>query len=124
MKFESNNNAKGKLGELHALNYLIKNNYRILAKNWRHRHLEIDLIAQKDNILVIIEVKLRSSNSYGNPEDFVLLKKQKNLIAAANEYIIQNNLNNETRFDIISIVDSEGSFSLDHIVDAFYPSAS
>lgn len=117
----SNNNEKGKAGEDFAINHLLKNDYVLLEKNWRYKHLEIDLIAKHKETLVIIEVKLRSSNVFGQPEDFVSIKKQKNTIKAAQAYIIENNINYETRFDIISIIQNSNEFSLEHIISAFYP---
>ena len=104
MKEMSNNTSKGKEGEDFAIIHLLKNGYQVLEKNWRYKHLEIDLIALQNDTLVIIEVKLRSSNAFGQPEDFVSIKKQKNTIKAAHAYIIEKNLNYETRFDIISII--------------------
>jgi putative endonuclease len=121
MKEMSNNNTKGKEGEDFAIGHLLKNGYQLLEKNWRHKHLEIDLIAKHNETLVIVEVKLRSSNAFGQPENFVSIKKQKNTIKAAHAYIIENNLNYETRFDIISIIQNSNEFSLEHIVSAFYP---
>ena len=116
-----NNNQKGKAGEDFAIEYLLKNGYQIVDKNWRHKHLELDIIALLNTTLIIVEVKLRASNAFGEPEDFVSLKKQKNTIKAAHEYIMAKNLDYETRFDIISIIQNTNQFSLEHIKDAFYP---
>ncbi len=110
----------GNKGEELAVEYLIKHNYQILEKNWRHKHLEVDIIAKKESILCIIEVKYRSYNTYGEPEVFVNKQKQKFLIEAANQYINKYNLNEEVRFDIISITKSQNGFSVKHIEDAFY----
>lgn len=117
----SKNNEKGKAGEDLAIGHLLKNGYDLLAKNWRYKHLEIDLIASINNTLVIVEVKLRSSNVFGQPEDFVSLKKQKNTIKAAHAYVLENNINHEVRFDIISIIQNSNELSVEHIIDAFYP---
>ncbi len=115
-----NNKQIGDEGELLALNFLIKNKYKILAKNWRHKHLEIDIIACINNTLVIVEVKLREGDAYGKPEDFVTKSKQKNLIKAAHYYITENNINWETRFDIIAVLKQNGTHNINHITDAFY----
>ena len=114
-------NEKGQLGETYAIEHLLKNGYTILHTNWRHKHLEIDIIAQLNTTLVVVEVKLRSSDAFGAPEDFVSIKKQKNTIKATNAYIEEHNIHLETRFDIISIIQNNNQFSLEHFVDAYYP---
>ena len=116
-----NNTEKGNAGEEIAVAHLLKQGYQILAKNWRSSHLELDIVAFINNTLVVVEVKLRAGNAYGNPEEFVTLKKQKNIIKAAQAYIIENNINVETRFDIISIIQNANELSLEHIEQAFYP---
>jgi len=110
---------KGKEGEKIALNYLKKQDYVILNCNWRFQHLEIDIIAQKGQLLVIVEVKTRNSADFGEPETFVDKKKQKNLIKAAHEYIIQHNWPFEVRFDIISVIGNQNTEQIHHIEDAF-----
>jgi putative endonuclease len=116
-----NNIHKGTVGEEIATDFLQNKGYKILEKNWRFQHLEIDIIASINSTLVVAEVKLRANDSYGNPEDFVTKSKQKNLIKAANFYIQENNINWETRFDIISIIQNPGTLQVEHIENAFYP---
>jgi putative endonuclease len=111
----------GKKGEIIAKDYLLKKSYSILEKNWRHLKAEIDLIAQKDDFIVFVEVKTRSSHNYGDPESFVSDKQQKRIINAANEYIMKNDIRCEARFDIISIIVSNKTEEIKHIEDAFYP---
>jgi len=120
MKMTENNNEKGSQGEEIACAYLVKHGYTILEKNWRYKHLEIDIIASNNNTLVIVEVKQRSSNFYGNPQEFVTKSKQKKLIKAADQYIKTNTINWETRFDIIAIINNSNELKVDHLVDAFY----
>ena len=117
----ANNTEKGNAGEEIAIAHLLKHGYQILAKNWRSKHLELDVVAFINNTLIIVEVKLRSGNAFGNPEEFVTLKKQKNLIKAAHAYITENNIDNETRFDIISIIQNPNELAVEHIEGAFYP---
>ena len=114
-------NDFGKLGEELAVNYLIGKGYEILERNWRNIHKEIDIIAKDGTDLVIVEVKTRQSDEYGNPDVAVTKKKQRMLIAAANAYITRNNLDIETRFDIISIVFKDDAPVIEHIEDAFLP---
>ena len=97
-------NEFGKLGEEIAANYLIGKGYEILERNWRNRHKEIDIIAKDGEELVIVEVKTRKNDDYGEPFIAVSLQKQTRLICAANAYIFSHNLDCNTRFDIISIV--------------------
>ena len=111
----------GEKGEDMAAAYLQKKGYTILETNWRKGSLEVDIIAQKDDILVIAEVKTRSTNYFGEPEEFVTKAKQKNLIKAANIYIQFNNMDVETRFDIISVLIKGDQHQVHHIEDAFYP---
>lgn len=114
-------NELGKEGEQIAIDLLIQKGYKILEKNWRYLKAEIDIIAQKDpDTLVIIEVKTRSNNFIGNPEEFVTPKKIKLLVMAANEYVISKNLDVEVRFDIIAIVKNPKYQKVEHLEDAFY----
>ncbi|MDX1685966.1 MAG: YraN family protein [Saprospiraceae bacterium] len=115
-------NILGKKGEKAAIDLLMDRGYRILAKNWRFMRAEIDIIAKTDKTLVIIEVKTRSSESFGQPSDFVDWKKRQLLIDAATEYAINHSHDGEIRFDIIGVlVRPEGGFRIRHIEDAFYP---
>jgi putative endonuclease len=114
-------NQLGIEGEQLALEYLEKNGFAVLEKNWRHGKAEIDLIAMQGKILVVMEVKTRSTGYFGAPEEAVTITKQRLLAEAANEYLIINGLEHEVRFDIISIITDGTVTSLDHITDAFYP---
>lgn len=116
-----NNTEKGMAGEEIAIAHLLKHGYRIRERNWHHRHLEVDIIAETGNLLVIVEVKLRAGNAFGMPEAFVTKTKQQNLIRAAEVYIRQHQLDLETRFDIVSIIHNARELQVDHIVGAFYP---
>lgn len=116
-----NNTQKGILGEEIATEHLLKMGYEILEKNWRHQHLELDIIASINNTLVIVEVKLRANDFFGNPEEFVTKSKQKKVIKAADFYIKENNINWETRFDIIAIIENPNELKVEHFVGAFYP---
>ena len=114
-------NDLGKLGEDLAVQYLTDKGYEILERNWRNIHKEIDIIAKEGDDLVIVEVKARQSDEYGEPDIAVTKRKQRMLIAAANAYILRNNLDMSTRFDIVSIVFKDGEPVIEHIEDAFLP---
>lgn len=111
----------GKKGEEIAADYLQKKGYQILEKNWRLGRNEIDLIAKNGKYIIIVEVKSRHSNYFGEPEMAVTRDKQKALIRAANAYIRIKNLADEVRFDIVSILMSKDKEQVHHIEDAFYP---
>ena len=114
-------NDLGKKGEELGAGYLEKKGYRILDKNWRQWRNEIDLVAMDGDCLVIIEVKTRQSNFFGEPEMAVTREKQKSLIRAANAYIRYKNIECEVRFDILSVIISKTGEQIHHIEDAFYP---
>ena len=116
----ADHNDLGKLGEELAVDFLQQSGYEILETNWVFQKAEIDIIAQKENVLAVVEVKTRSSIEFGLPQDFVKLKKIRLLVKAVNEYVISNDLDVEVRFDIIAISKEEKEFKIEHIEDAFY----
>ena len=89
--FGMNTRAQGELGESLAAEYLTKNGFYILDRNWTFGRLEIDIIAKKEDVLVFIEVKMRSNDYYGSPWQNVGPQKQRRLIRAANYYIQKKN---------------------------------
>ncbi len=113
-------NELGKKGEQLAVNFLLEKQYDIIERNYRFDKAEVDIIAQKNDTLAIIEVKTRTSIDFGNPQDFVNPKKIKRLVKAVDEYITVNNLNVEVRFDIIAIVKEDKNFKIEHLKNAFY----
>jgi len=113
-------NELGKKGEQLAISFLVKKGYTIRDKNWRFQKAEVDIIAQKKDILAVVEVKTRSSIEFGNPQDFVNPKKIKLLVSAIDEYVISKELDVEVRFDIIAIVKENNNFTIEHLEDAFY----
>ena len=117
-KFVSKTIEIGKDGEEQAIEFLKKLGYTVLACNWRFKHLEVDIIAQDNKELVIVEVKTRQNDLFGTPESFVTKDKQRKLMKAAHEYIIQNNVDLEVRFDIVSVISA--TKKVYHIKNAFY----
>ncbi|PHQ55248.1 MAG: endonuclease [Lutibacter sp.] len=109
----------GQKGEQLAVEFLQKKGYRILDRNWRYKKAEVDIIAQKEGILAIVEVKTRSSDYFGDPQDFVNQKKIKLLVEAIHEYVTSKNLDLEVRFDIIAILKNKNAFAIEHLEDAF-----
>lgn len=113
-------NELGKKGEQIAVDFLLEKGYKILATNFVFNKAEIDIIAKKKEILVAVEVKTRSSLAFGLPQEAVKPKKIQLLVKAMNEYVIQQDIDAEIRFDIISIFKNNTRFEVEHIEDAFY----
>ncbi len=114
-------NKLGTKGEQIANNYLLNKGYKILNRNWRAGKKEIDIIAEKNLILVFFEIKTRTGYDFGFPEESVNKKKQNFIKSAAETYIFQNPNYNIIQFDIISII-LEGDIvkELIHFEEAFY----
>ena len=113
-------NELGKTGEQLAVDFLLKNNYEIVERNYRFDKAEVDIIAKKDSILAIVEVKTRSTADFGNPQDFVKPKQIQRLVKAVDEYVTVNDLDVEVRFDIIAIVKAGYGYNIEHLENAFY----
>ena len=112
----------GATGEELAVQYLERKGYRILERNWRWRRCEIDIIALKKELLVIVEVKSRTNTSFGMPESFVTLAQWNNIAAAAGTYMAANGFDWEVRFDIVAITLTETyGCRIDHFRDVFFP---
>lgn len=111
-------NEFGIEGEDKAANYLLREGYTILDRNWKSGRKELDIVAEKDGTLVVVEVKARKSNKYGNPEEAVTPTKIRNTVLAADVYIRFNRIDLPVRFDIISVLSSNGDV-INHIEDAF-----
>ena len=96
-------NLTGKIGEDLAAIWFEEKGYTILHKNWRHKNLEVDIIATNKKILHFIEVKAVTTLKFGNPEDKVSEKKIRNLINASEEYLFKNPQWQRIQFDVLSI---------------------
>jgi putative endonuclease len=114
-------NELGKLGEDLALDFLLKKNFQLLERNYRFKKWEIDLIMKNKNYIVFIEVKTRQTAEIGEPYLAVTKQKQRQLIKAANQYIIEYDIHTEARFDIVSIVHNTYRTKIEHIENAFTP---
>ncbi|MCX6308029.1 MAG: YraN family protein [Bacteroidia bacterium] len=112
-------NKLGMEGEKRAENYLLAKGHRILERNWRSTHKELDLITEVDGWLVIIEVKTRTGNTWEPPENAVNHAKIKRITQAAHHYVRLHRIDAQVRFDIISIVYEQGVWAIDHFEDAF-----
>ena len=113
-------NVLGLEGEKIALKFLTERGYCIRERNWRFQKTEIDIIAEKDDLIVIVEVKTRSGRHFGDPQEFVRSQKIKYLMKAANNYVVSHKIDWEIRFDIIAIVKNPLEFQIEHVKDAFH----
>lgn len=120
-KEENTSLATGRSGEEAAVSYLRRSGHQILETNWRFRKYEVDIIARSANTIVFVEVKTRKSGTFGEPEESVNRRKQGFLIAAAQQYLVQNNISLESRFDIVAVLKHNNSYMVKHLPDAFYP---
>ena len=116
----ADHNELGKEAENLAAEYLLKNEYKILVRNFRFKKNEVDIIAEKDNLIVVVEVKARSTDFFILPQEAVTKGKIKSIVLAANHFMEEFNKNQEVRFDIISVLpDQKGNLVIEHIPDAF-----
>lgn len=114
-------NQLGKRGEDIAVQFLIKTGYTILERSWKWKHLEIDIIATKNNLLVIVEVKSRTSAQYADPDDTISKHKLRHLYDITERYMEVNHTPMEVRYDLITVIDHGETCSVEHIEEAFYP---
>lgn len=110
----------GKKAEELAAEYLQKNGYKILVRNFRYQKAELDLVAEKDSLIVVVEVKARSTDVFNLPQEAVNKRKIKLIVSAANYFMEEYNKNQEVRFDIISVLPDENkNLMIEHITNAF-----
>ena len=114
------NKEVGKKGEDEAANYLLAKGFEILERNFRFKRNEVDIIARLENLLVFVEVKIRSSNLYGYPESFVSEGQVERIMETAEEYQHLINWKGDIRFDIISVEKTGKKLAINHFEDAFY----
>lgn len=114
-------NEKGSSGEELAVAYLKGKSYKIRETNWRHYHKEIDIVAEHENKIVIVEVKCRSERNAESPSELLSRSKMKNMVEAAEAYIFRQNLMMEVRFDFILVLFGPYGHKIEHIPGAFVP---
>ena len=111
----------GKEGEEIATAHLISKGYKILARNYRSGRAEIDIIASIEDWIVIVEVKTRETDKYGNPEESIGTGKVNMLAQGAEDFLLDRDLHNNVRYDVISIIKNQYKTDVHHMVDAFWP---
>ncbi len=113
-------NEFGKEGERLATDFLIDKGYVIKHKNYRYLKSEIDIIAQKGEVLAIVEVRARSNDQIIPIADTITPKKIRLLVLGADHYVTSNQLDVEVRFDVITILKNSKIFKIEHLESAFY----
>jgi putative endonuclease len=113
-------NELGKKGEEKAIAFLTSLGHVLIATNYRAGRDEVDIITRHHNTIVFTEVKTRSTDYYGKPEEFVDKKKRKAMKKVADAFMAEHKLDTDIRFDIVSIIDSHGDLNIYHIPDAFF----
>lgn len=114
-------NETGKKAEEIAIAYFRENGYIIKDKNWRYCKKEIDLVAERDGKLIIIEVKSRCERHFSDVSELITRKKMKNLVDAAEAYVIRKNLMMEVQFDYFVVIFGAYGHKTEHIQEAFIP---
>lgn len=115
------NKDTGFLGENIATTHLMELGFEILERNWRYKHLEIDIIASKENLLHIVEVKTRTSLLFGYPEQMIHPQKMQFLKNAAAHYQFANPQWKWLQFDVIAIYKKPtNEWALDYFEDVYF----
>lgn len=115
-------NDLGRWGEDKAADYLEEKGYRIVARNWRHGHRDLDIVARKGTVLAIVEVKTRRNTLFGQAETAVDRNKIRQLTIAANTFVKTYMVDADIRFDIVTVVGTDNcNCNIEHIEDAFLP---
>ena len=123
MENKSENRNKGSRGERAAAKELYKKGYKILDMNYCRRGGEIDIVAEKDGIIVFVEVKARKNLTMGMPCEAVDIRKQKRIIETAKKYIDEKNLyGKDIRFDVTELLEKDGRLYMRHTENAFWES--
>jgi putative endonuclease len=106
----------GRAGEQLALAYLQKKGYQLVAQNYRHRRGEIDLIVKREDMLVFVEVKLRSGSHFGFPEQMVSENQWTLLMETAKSFQEEHEYIGPIRFDVVAILGEQ----IRHFEDAIF----
>lgn len=114
-------NELGSIGEDLATAHLLKKGYQILTRNYTYLKGEIDIIARMEDVIVIVEVKTRSTPDFGDPQDFLKPMQIKRLVETAHHFVEElGEKDVEVRFDIVAIIKNKAGTKVEHLEDAFY----
>ncbi|BEH00399.1 YraN family protein [Bacteroides sedimenti] len=117
-------NILGKAGEEEAVKFLMSHGYTICHRNWRRGRKELDIVAEKEGELIVVEVKTRKDTLFAQPHDAVTPLKVRRIVQATDAYLRFFKLDLPVRFDIITVVGEQNCFTIEHIKEAFYPPVS
>ncbi|WP_026473391.1 YraN family protein [Alkaliflexus imshenetskii] len=110
----------GKAGEEKACDFLVSKGFRIIARNWRFRQKEVDVIAYDGDVLVVVEVRTRTSTKWEHPRESITPAKIRFLVLATDAFVQQNRIDNRIRFDVVTCMPiNETEWDIDHIQHAF-----
>jgi len=110
----------GDAGEAAAAELLVKQGFRIIARNHRCRRGEVDLVAEQGELLVFVELRTRESAVFGSPEETVGFRKQQRVVLAARDFLARRRgPERAVRFDVIAVVDAPDGPKLTHYPNAF-----
>jgi putative endonuclease len=112
-------NKLGKEGEQIAEAYLSGKGYRILERNWRSHPFELDLIAEHQGWLIVIEVKTRTGRTWNRPEEAITPAKIRHIVRATHHYLRHHRSDLPVRFDVVAIEREGDSYRIEHFEDAF-----
>ena len=113
----------GQFGEERAARYLRQKGYRILARNYRCRMGEIDIIACRGDYVAFVEVKLRKDDSFAAAREFVTRAKQQRILRTAGLWLSQHETEHQPRFDVSEVYAPQGEkgpVRIEHLEDAFF----
>lgn len=110
----------GKSGEDAAEYYLVRHGMKIIERNWRLGHKEVDIIALDGDEIVFVEVKTRKTEPQ-KPEEVMSRQKMNNIISAASFYLKTRRVNLECRFDLVIVWGTNGTYEINHIKKAYRP---
>lgn len=114
-------NQLGKEGEDAAACYLISHGYLIKDRNWRAKRYELDIVAEKNHTLIVIEVKTRASNCFGEPEEAISAQKIRHIVTSTDAYLKKYQIDLPVQFDVITVIGHHPPFKIKHIEEAFLP---
>ena len=110
----------GRRGEDAAARYLTSRGYRLFARNLRLAGVEVDLVAEKGEWIVFVEVKSRRRDDRGDPLEFVDRRKQRRLIRAARVFCARPRWRDRpVSFDVVAVLETDSGLEINHLTDAF-----
>lgn len=117
----ADHNDLGKAGEDFAADFLLQEGFRIVERNWRYNKKELDLIAYDGEYFVVIEVKTRTSDGWEHPKEAITPAKIRYIVEATEAYIFENSVEEEVRFDVVTLIPNAAGWQVEHIKEAFHP---